>query len=79
MQSLLTGLAMTTAEAVETSVTTINILSQDFTNLDDQPSQTLTNTLGFKPFTLLKKIFSLDEESSDAYDQSLTVKKNKTF
>ena len=33
---------MTTAEAVETSVTTINSLSQDFTNLDDQPSQTLT-------------------------------------
>ena len=43
---------MTAAEAVETSVTTINSLSQDFTNLDDQPSQTLTDTPGFKPFTL---------------------------
>ena len=32
---------MTAAEAVETSVTTINSLSQNFTNLDDQPSQTL--------------------------------------
>ena len=39
--------------AVETSVTTINSLSHDFTNLDDQPSQTLTDTPGFKPFTLL--------------------------
>ena len=44
---------MTSAEAVETSVTTINSLSQDFTNLDDQPSQTLTDTPGFKPFTLI--------------------------
>ena len=36
---------MTAAEAIETSVTTINnSLSQDFTNLDDQPSQTLTDT-----------------------------------
>ena len=46
-------LKMTAAEAVETSVTTINSLSQDFTNLDDQPSQTLTDTPGFKPFTLM--------------------------
>ena len=45
-------LKMTAAEAVETSVTTINSLSQDFTNLDDQPSQTLTDTPVFKPFTL---------------------------
>ena len=45
-------LKMTAAEAIETSVTTINSLSQDFTNLDDQPSQTLTDTPGFKPFTL---------------------------
>ena len=45
-------LKMTAAEAVETSDTTINSLSQDFTNLDDQPSQTLTDTPGFKPFTL---------------------------
>ena len=43
---------MTAADAVETSVTTINSLSQDFTNLDDQPSRTLTDTPGFKPFTL---------------------------
>ena len=34
-------LKMTTAEAIEPSVTTIYSLSQDFTNLDDQPSQTL--------------------------------------
>ena len=34
-------LKMTAAEAVETSVTTINSLSQDFTNLDDQPSRLL--------------------------------------
>ena len=47
---------MTAAEAVETSVTTINSISQDFTNLDDQPSQTLTDTPGFKPFTLLHDI-----------------------
>ena len=33
---------MTATEAVETSVTSINSLSQDFTNLDDQPSQTLS-------------------------------------
>ena len=45
-------LKMTAAEAVETSVITINSLSQDFTNLDDRPSQTLTDTPGFKPFTL---------------------------
>ena len=31
---------VTVAEAVETSVTTINSLSQYFTNLDDQLSQT---------------------------------------
>ena len=36
-------LKMNAAEAVETSVTTINSVSQDFTNLDDQPSQTLTD------------------------------------
>ena len=34
-------LIMTTAEAVETSVTAINSLSQDFINLDYQTSQTL--------------------------------------
>ena len=34
-------LKMTAAEAIETSVTTINSLSQDFTNLDDQPSRLL--------------------------------------
>ena len=42
------------AEAVETSVTTINSLSQVFTSLDDQPSQTLTDTSAFKLFTLLQ-------------------------
>ena len=47
-------------ETVETSVTTINSLSQDFINLDDQPSQTLTGTPGFKSFTLKYTIlFSL--------------------
>ena len=33
---------MTAAEPVETSVTTTNILSQDYTNLDDHISQTST-------------------------------------
>ena len=47
---------MTAAEAVETSVTTINSLSQDFTNLDDQPPQTLTDTPGFKAFTLVSQL-----------------------
>ena len=44
---------MTAAEAVETSVTSINSLSQDFTNLADEPSKTLTDTPGFKPITLV--------------------------
>ena len=43
---------MTAAEPVETSVTAMNNISQDFTNLDDQRSETLTDTPGFKPFTL---------------------------
>ena len=47
---------MTAAEAVETSVTTINSLSQDFTNLDDQPSQTLTDTSAFKPLIYFNTI-----------------------
>ena len=38
-------LKMTAAEAVETSVTTINSLSQDLTNLNDQPSQTLNKSI----------------------------------
>ena len=56
-------LKMTAAEAVETSVTTTNSLSQDFTNLDDidQPSQTLTDTPGFKPFTLLRSLGQSEE------------------
>ena len=33
---------MTAAEAVETSATTTNILSQDYTNLNDHISQTST-------------------------------------
>ena len=40
-------LKMTAAEVVETSVTTIKSLAKDFTNLNDQPSQTLTDTPGF--------------------------------
>ena len=37
-------LKMTAAEAVETSVTTINSFSQDFTNLDDQSFHTVIET-----------------------------------
>ena len=40
-------LKMTAAEAVKTSVTTINSLSQDFTNLDDQPGFDLTHFLKY--------------------------------
>ena len=43
---------MTAAEAVKTSVT--NSLSQDYTNLDDLPSPTRTDSPGFKLFTLLR-------------------------
>ena len=41
---------MTAAEAVETSVT--NSLSQDYTNMDDLPSLTCTDSPGLKPFIL---------------------------
>ena len=44
---------MTAAEAVETSVTTTNSLSEDYTNIDDHISQTSIDTPRFKPFTLL--------------------------
>ena len=44
---------MTAAEAVETSVTSTNSLSQDYTNLDDHFSQTTIDTPRFKPFTLI--------------------------
>lgn len=44
-------LRMTAAEAVETSVTTTNSLSQTYTNLDDHISETSINTPRFKPFT----------------------------
>ena len=37
-------LKMTASRAVETSVTSNNSLSQDYTNLDDQLSQTCQNT-----------------------------------
>ena len=43
---------MTAAEPVEMSVTAMNSISQDFTNQDDQRSETLADTPGFKPFTL---------------------------
>ena len=58
---------MTAAETVETSVTTINILLQDFTDLDDQPSQTLTDTPGFKPFTLLRSLGRQSEQLAKNY------------
>ena len=44
-------LKMTAAKAVETSVTSTNSLSQDYTNLDDQLPQTCHNSPRFKPFT----------------------------
>ena len=46
-------LRMTAAEAVETSVTTTNSLSQTYTNLVDHISETSINTPRFKPFTLV--------------------------
>ena len=58
---------MTAAETVETSVTTINILLQDFTDLDDQPSQTLTDTPGFKPFILLRSLARHSEQHANNY------------
>ena len=58
-------LKMTAAEAVETSVTTINSPSQDFTNLDDQPSQTLTDTPVFKPFTLYVLYFACTNDETN--------------
>ena len=42
---------MTAAEAVETSVTITNSLSEDYTNLDDHILQTTIDTPRFKPFT----------------------------
>ena len=47
---------MTATEAVETSVTTTNGLSQDYTNLDDHISQTSIDTPRFKPFTLITNV-----------------------
>ena len=44
----------TATEAVETSVT--NSLSQDYSNLDDLLSLTCTDSLGFKPFTVIKML-----------------------
>ena len=47
-------LRMPAAEAVETSVTTTNSLSQDCTNLDDHNSQISIDTPRFKQLTLLQ-------------------------
>ena len=58
---------MTAAEVVETSVTTINSLLQDFTNLDDQSSQTLTDTPGFKPFNWLRSLWWYFEQHANNY------------
>ena len=44
---------MTAAKVVETSVTSTNRLSQDYTNLDDQFPQTCHDSPRFKPFTLI--------------------------
>ena len=53
-------LKMTTAEAVETSVTTTcNSLSQDCTNLDDHISQTSIDTPRFKPFALIHNLLQV--------------------
>ena len=51
-------LKMTTAEAVETSVT--NSLFEDHTNLDDLPSRTCTEFPGFIRFTLMQLCLVLD-------------------
>ena len=53
MDTLLSTLRMAAAEAVETSVSTINSLSQDYTNLNDHISQTSIDTPRFKPFILV--------------------------
>ena len=50
-------LKMTTAQVVETSVTVTNISFQNYTHPDDHTRQT-TDTPGFKPFTISKKISS---------------------
>ena len=54
MDSLHLTVKMTAAEAVETSVTTTNSLSQDYANLDDHISQTSIDTSRFKLSTLSK-------------------------
>ena len=46
---------MATAENVEASVT--NSLYQDYTNLDNLPSPTSTDSSGFEPFTLIGNFF----------------------
>ena len=51
-------LKMTAAEAVETSVTTNNSLSQVLTNPDDQPSQTLTDTPGINNLLYTSSVLS---------------------
>ena len=48
---------MTAAKAVETSVSSTNSLSQDYTNLDDQLPQTCHDSPRFKPFTV-KNLFT---------------------
>ena len=50
-----------------------NSLSQDFINLDDQPSQTLPDTPGFKPFTLKIVIVSYKETYQNFRASHLTL------
>ena len=50
-------LKMTAAQAVETSVTSTNSLSQGYNNLDDQLPQTCHDSPRFKPFTLKYSVY----------------------
>ena len=56
---------MTAAKAVETSVTSTNSLSQDYTDLDDQLRQTCHDPPRFKPFTLCTASITSKDDSSD--------------
>ena len=53
--TLLLTLKMTATKAVETSVTSTNSLSQDYTNLGNRLPQKCHDSPRFKPFTLINQ------------------------
>ena len=61
---------MIAAEAIEMSVT--KSLSQDYTNLDDLPSPTCTDSPWFKLFTLLRSICTAPSVNSNSICGMLT-------